>query len=243
MLAALLRQVTPVEFAVLSNSSSTLTNAAFHLNQVLELLRTLMEYRSAEVRQRLEKVGREASMLHVDVLLLIYHFARFSAGDVLEIGPYVGGSTIAAAFGARQSGTQKKIITIEAGGSVKHFRLSSRNIIKDLKKNLARFGAAEDVTLVNGRSSDKAIISEVRQRLSNREVSLFIFDADNAVRRDLDSYGDLLNDGCWVVIDDYFGPAKAAPLRAQVDALVSEARLVPFGYYGWGTWVGQWQPK
>jgi len=228
---------------VLSNSSSTLTNAAFHLNQVLELLRTLMEYRSAEVRQRLEKVGREASMLHVDVLLLIYHFARFSAGDVLEIGPYVGGSTIAAAFGARQSGTQKKIITIEAGGSVKHFRLSSRNIIKDLKKNLARFGAAEDVTLVNGRSSDKAIISEVRQRLSNREVSLFIFDADNAVRRDLDSYGDLLNDGCWVVIDDYFGPAKAAPLRAQVDALVSEARLVPFGYYGWGTWVGQWRVK
>ena len=243
MLAALLRQVTPVEFAVLSNSSSTLINAAFHLNQVLELLRTLMEYRSAEVRQRLEKVGREASMLHVDVLLLIYHFARFSAGDVLEIGPYVGGSTIAAAFGARQSGTQKKIITIEAGGSVKHFRLSSRNIIKDLKKNLARFGAAEDVTLVNGRSSDKAIISEVRQRLSNREVSLFIFDADNAVRRDLDSYGDLLNDGCWVVIDDYFGPAKAAPLRAQVDALVSEARLVPFGYYGWGTWVGQWRVK
>ena len=243
MLAALLRQVTPVEFAVLSNSSSTLTNAASHLNQVLELLRTLMEYRSSEVRQRLEKVGREASMLHVDVLLLIYHFARFSAGDVLEIGPYVGGSTIAAAFGARQSGTQKKIITIEAGGSVRHFRLSSRNIIKDLKKNLARFGAAEDVTLVNGRSSDKAIISEVRQRLSNREVSLFIFDADNAVRRDLDSYGDLLNDGCWVVIDDYFGPAKAAPLRAQVDALVSEARLVPFGYYGWGTWVGQWRVK
>ena len=243
MLAALLRQVTPVEFAVLSNSSSTLTNAASHLNQVLELLPTLMEYRSAEVRQRLEKVGREASMLHVDVLLLIYHFARFSAGDVLEIGPYVGGSTIAATFGARQSGTQKKIITIEAGGSVKHFRLSSRNIIKDLKKNLARFGAAEDVTLVNGRSSDKAIISEVRQRLSNREVSLFIFDADNAVRRDLDSYGDLLNDGCWVVIDDYFGPAKAAPLRAQVDALVGEARLVPFGYYGWGTWVGQWRVK
>ena len=124
-----------------------------------------MEYRSAEVRQRLEKVGREASMLHMDVLLLIYHFARFGAGNVLEIGPYVGGSTIAAAFGARESGTQKKIITIEAGGSVKHFRLSSRNIIKDLKKNLARFGVAEDVTLINGRSSDEAIISEVRRRL------------------------------------------------------------------------------
>src|ERR1041385_7446697 len=97
-----------------------------HFNQVLELLRTLMEYRSAEVRHRLEKVGREASMLHMDVLLLIYHFARFGVGNVLEIGPYIGGSTIAAAFGARESGTQKKIITIEAGGRLKKFRLSSR---------------------------------------------------------------------------------------------------------------------
>jgi predicted O-methyltransferase YrrM len=216
---------------------------ASHLNQVLELLRTLMEYRSAEVRHRLERVGRETSMLHMDVLLLIYHFARFGAGNVLEIGPYIGGSTIAAAFGARESGIEKKIITIEAGGSVKHFRLSSRNIIKDLKKNLSRFGVAEDVNLINGRSSDEAVIPEVRQRLSSREVGLFIFDADNNVRRDLDCYGDLLSDGCWVVIDDYFGPAKAAPLRAQVDALVSDGRLVPFGYYGWGTWVGQWQQK
>jgi predicted O-methyltransferase YrrM len=236
------RDVAPLRSAVVDQPSLPATNS-FRLNQVLELLRTLMEYRSAEVRQRLEKVGREASMLHTDVLLLIYHFARFGAGNVLEIGPYIGGSTISAAFGARESGTQKKIITIEAGGSVKHFRLSSRNIIKDLKKNLVRFGVAEDVTLINGHSSDETIISEVRHCLGSREVGLFIFDADKNVRRDLDRYGDLLNDGCWVVIDDYFGPAKAAPLRVQVDALVSEGRLAPFGYYGWGTWVGQWQRK
>jgi predicted O-methyltransferase YrrM len=216
---------------------------ASRLNQVLELLRALMEYRSAEVRHRLEKVGRAASMLHMDALLLIYHFARVAEGNILEIGPYLGGSTIAAAFGARDSAMQKTTVTIEAGGSVKHFRLSSRNIIKDLKKNLARFGVAGDVTLINGRSSDEAIISEVHERLSSREVGLFIFDAGNNVRRDLDCYGDLLNDGCCVLIDDYFGPAKAASLRAQVDALVSESRLLPFGYYGWGTWVGQWQRK
>ena len=190
-----------------------------HLNEVLELLRTLMEYRSSDVRQRLEKVGRAASMLHMDVLLLIYHFARFSEDNILEIGPYIGGSTVAAAFGARESATSKKIVSIEAGGRLKHFRLSSSNIIKDLKKNLARFGVAEEVTLITGRSYDEATIS------------------------DLDCYGDLLNDGCWLVIDDYFGPAKAAPLRAQVDALVAEGRLVPFGYYGWGTWVGQWRRK
>ena len=221
----------------------SVSSTSSRLNEVLELLRKLMEYRSSEVRHRLEKVGRAASMLHLDVLLLIYHFARFSAGNILEIGPYLGGSTIAAAFGARDSGTRKTILTIEAGGQLKHFRLPSRNIIKDLQKNLARFGVAGDVSLVNRRSFDEATISEVRRRLSSGDVGLFIFDADNNVRRDLDSYGDLLNDCCWLVIDDYFGPVKAAPLQAQVDVLISEGRLVPFGYYGWGTWVGQWRRK
>jgi len=230
----------PVESAVVTQPNSALSASA-HVNQVLELLRKLMEYRSSDVRLRLEKVGQAASMLHMDVLLLIYHFARFSPGNVLEIGPYVGGSTIAAAYGARESSVPKKIVSIEAGGKLKHFRLSSSHIIKDLKKNLARFGVAEDVTLINGRSFDEATIPEVRQAMDGGEVGLFIFDADNNVRRDLDCYGDLLADRCWVIIDDYLGPAKAAPIRAQVDALVSEGRLLPFGYYGWGTWVGQWQ--
>lgn len=220
---------------------SNAVSASTHLNEVLELLRTLMEYRSSDVRHRLEKVGRAASMLHMDVLLLIYHFARFGEGNILEIGPYIGGSTVAAAYGGRESAGPKKIVSIEAGGRLKHFRLSSRNIIKDLKKNLARFGVAEEVTLITGRSYDEAIIYQVRQLLSSGDVGLFVFDADNNVRRDLDCYGDLLNDGCWLVIDDYFGPAKAAPLRAQVDALVTEGQFVPFGYYGWGTWVGQWR--
>ncbi len=234
--------VAPLRSAVVDQTDAA-DSGSSHLNQVLELLRTLMEYRSADVRHRLEEVGRESSMLHVDVLLLIYHFARFSPGNVLEVGPYVGGSTIAAALGARESDTQKKIITVEAGGSLKHFRLSSRNIIKDLKKNLTRFGVAHDVTLIHGRSSEDAIKAEIHKRLASREVGLLIFDADNNVRRDLDAYGDLLRVGCWLVIDDYFGPAKAAPLRAQIDGLVSDGPLVPFGYYGWGTWVGRWQRK
>src|SRR5213592_2116858 len=198
-------------------------------------MRKVMEYRSHETRYRLEKVGRIASMLHMDVLLLIYHFARFGAGNILEIGPYIGGSTVAAAFGARESGARKKkIVSIEAGGQLKHFRIPSRNILRDLKKNLARFDVLDNVTLIVGRSFEETTKSAIRQILGSREVDLFIFDADNNVRRDLDCYGDLLADNCWLVIDDYFGPAKAAPLRAQVDALVNEGRLLPFGFYRMG---------
>ncbi len=228
---------------MLSSSDSALTNSAY-TDQILDLMAKLMDYRRQDVRHRMEKVWRKASMLHVDVLLLIYHFAKVCAGNILEIGPYIGGSTIAAALGARESNTRKKIVTIEAGGRLKHPRLPSRNIIKDLKKNLARFGVLEDVVLIEGRSAHESTKSAVRQIFGSGEVGLFMFDADGNPRRDLNYYGDLLVDRCWVVIDDYFGPGmKAAPIRAQVDEMVSAGVLVPFGYYGWSTWIGQWQRK
>jgi len=127
------------------------------------LMYKLMEYRNQEIRQRLEKVGSAASMLHLDVLLIIYHFAKITPGNVLEISPYVGGSTIAAAFEACESVKRKKIISVEAGGRLKHRRIPSRNIFKDLKKNLARFGVSESVTLINGYSFQETTISAIRQ--------------------------------------------------------------------------------
>src|SRR5207253_9573282 len=121
----------------------------------------LMEYRNQEIRHRLEKVGRAASMLHLDVLLLIYHFAKFGSGNILEIGPYIGGSTIAPPFGARESGTPQKIISVEGGGRLKHRRIPSRNIFKDLKKKQARFGVSESVDLINGYSFQETSISAI----------------------------------------------------------------------------------
>jgi predicted O-methyltransferase YrrM len=226
---------------VLSSPDSALTNSA-QADRILELMAQLVDYRRQEIRKRMEKVWGKASMLHIDVLMLIYHFAKVCEGNVLEIGPYIGGSTIAAAFGARESNTPKKIVSIEGGGQLEHPRIPSRNIIKDLKKNLARFDVLQDVTLIEGRSSQETTKATVRQLFGRGEVGLFIFDADGNPRRDLDCYGDLLVDHCWIVIDDYFGPGrKAAPIHAQVDEMVSAGRLVPFGYYGWSTWIGQWQ--
>jgi len=202
---------------VLSRPNSVLSESAY-TNDVIDLMYKLMEYRNQEIRHRLEKVGRAAPMLHLDGVLLIYHFAKVASGNILEIGPYVGGSTIAAALGARESGKAKKIISVEPGGRLDHFKIPSKNIFKDLKKNLARFGVLEDITLINGRSFDETTKLAVRQSFRVAEVGLFIFDADDNVRRDLDCYGDLLADRCWLVIDDYFGPCvKAAPIQAQVD--------------------------
>jgi predicted O-methyltransferase YrrM len=60
------------------------------------------------------------------------------SGAILEIGAFVGGATIAAALGVRDSGQAKKLIAVEPGGSVKHKRLGTRNILRDLERNLAR---------------------------------------------------------------------------------------------------------
>jgi hypothetical protein len=119
--------------------------------------------------------------------------------------------------------------------------LATRDICKTLRKNLARVGLLEAVTLINGSSFEERTIAAVRQLAGPGEIGLFIFDADANVRRDIDAYTDRFADRCWVVIDDYFSATdKGGPIRTQLDELAGTGRLAPLGLYGWGTWVGRW---
>jgi L-amino acid N-acyltransferase YncA len=208
------------------------------------LMYLLMQYRHEPIHSKLLKIRDKYSMLHLDVLILIYHFAKICSGNILEIGAFVGGATIAAAFGLRDSATRKKLITIEPGGSVKHKRLGTRNIFRDLERNLARQRVSELVTIIKGRSFDPATISAVNETLGADKVGLLILDADAAKRRDIQCYGDRFADNCWMVIDDYYGAdsnTKITPSRADVDALTTAGYLEPLGFYGWSTWVGRWR--
>jgi predicted O-methyltransferase YrrM len=216
-------------------------NSPSNSDDCLELMQKLIEYRYQKALHHQLMKAADHSMLGIDVLVLIYHFARVTEGDILEIGSFVGGSTIAAAMGARDSGRQKKIISIEVGGRLKDHRLATRDIFKDLKKNLSRVGLLEAVTLINGSSFEESTITSVREMARPGALGLFIFDADANVRRDIDHYGDRFAPGCRVVIDDYISATdKGGPTRAQVDELVGAGRLQPLGFYGWGTWIGRW---
>jgi predicted O-methyltransferase YrrM len=180
------------------------------------------------------------SMLSEDVLVLIYHMAKVSDGGILEIGSFLGGSTVVAGLGLRASGRDEKFISVEPGGELRNHKLASKNIFKELTKHVTRAGLANAVTLLNGSSFDNDVISTIRNSFGPGEIGLFIFDADANVRRDLDCYADRLADGCWIVIDDYISATnKAGPTRDQVDELVAECRLLPLGFYGWGTWIGR----
>ncbi len=210
----------------------------------LNLMQTLMQFRQKPIHSALLKIRNKYSMLHLDVLILIYHFSKICSGAILEIGAFVGGATIAAAFGVRDSGQQKKLIAIEPGGGVQHKRLGTRNILRDLERNLARQRVSEVVTVIKGRSFDPETIAAVHQALGSNEIGVLILDADAGKRRDIECYRNKLADGCWMIIDDYSGAdsnVKSAPSRADVDALVAAGALEPLGFYGWSTWVGRWR--
>ncbi len=214
------------------------------LDACFALMRTLVQRRHEPIHRQLSQIAHRYSMLHLDVLLLVYHLAEISAGAVLEIGAFLGGATMAAVLGGRASGREKTIITIEPGGSVTHEKLGSRNILRDLERNLAKQRMRENVTLVKGHSFAPATVAAVQNTLAGEKIGLLILDADGAVERDLNCYATMMQDGCWTIVDDFFGPpdnVKVSSTRAEVDAFVRKGVLVPFGLYGWGTWVGQWR--
>jgi predicted O-methyltransferase YrrM len=209
----------------------------------LHLMETVLEYRREPIARELEKIRHKHSMLHIDVLLLIYYFAKTTNGSVLEVGSYLGGGTIAAAWGVRDSGQQRPIISIEPGGACEHPRLPTKNILKDLKKNLTKRGVADQVTLLEGFSHDKNVVAAANEKLTAGSVDLFLIDADGDIKRTFDLYGHLLSPKCWIVIDDYYCPApgsKDVIVRPQIHALVEAGQLETLGFYGWATWVGRW---
>ena len=155
------------------------------MNDCLELMRKLIEYRQQKaLHHQLMKVA-ERSMLGIDAIVMLYHCAKISAGDILEVGAYIGGATIAIAMGVRDSGMQKKVISIQRGGRVDLPRIGTKDSFKDVGKNLKRFGFLDQVTLINARSFEPDTIAMVHRLLGPREIGLFVFDADANVRRDL----------------------------------------------------------
>jgi predicted O-methyltransferase YrrM len=216
-------------------------NSRGQIAECFELMQRLIEYRYDKPLHHQLMKAADYSMLDEDVLVLICHMAKVCEGGVLEIGSFLGASTVAAGLGIRASGQAKKFLSIEPGGRLKDHRLASKDIFKDLTKHVARAGLLESVTLINGSSFDQTTITTVKERFGPCEIGLFIFDADANVRRDIDCYGDRFVDGCWMVIDDYISATnKAGPTRAQIDELTAEGRLRPLGFYGWGTWIGRW---
>src|SRR4029453_2247821 len=114
-------------------------------------MRKLVEYRQQKALHHQLMKAADCSMLGIDALVMLYHCAKVSVGNILWGGANIGGENIAVAMGVRDSRVEKKIISIERGCRVDHPRVGTKDSFKDLKKNLKRFGFLDAVTLINGR--------------------------------------------------------------------------------------------
>jgi predicted O-methyltransferase YrrM len=183
------------------------------------------------------------SMLHEELLGLLYHLASTRQGRILEIGTYVGGSTAVMAKAAADHG-RAAIISIEPGGRLDHDLIPSEDIFGDLQSNLARLNLQDHTKLLKGYSSSPDIIQSVKSILPSKTVGMLVIDADGNVERDMNLYADLLMDGAVLVLDDYTStgaPEKSVLIKEWVDRAVARGDIQPLGVWGWGTWIGRYR--
>lgn len=202
-------------------------------------------YRSLPVYAEFAEINQKISMLHPDLLAILYHLAGNAQGGILEIGPYIGGSTVAMSKGMTNLSNPGFIVSIEKGGAHDHVQYGSKDIVADLRQNLTLWGADKNTRVIVGDSRDTAVVSQVKSLLSSDGLGLMFLDADGLVDQDFAAYSDIIRSGTYVVVDDYFTsgawPAheKALITKQVLDAMELDGKVECLGVYGWGTWVGR----
>jgi predicted O-methyltransferase YrrM len=182
------------------------------------------------------------SMLHRDVLVLMRAIAAMTSQAILEVGPYIGGSTVMLAKGVTSA---RPLVVVEPGGAApNHPHIPSHDILGDLKHTLQQNGVRDRVTLLESSSWRPGVRESVATALGGVPVQVLSIDADGQVGRDMDLYRPLCAPGCVLFIDDYLESdpdycQKALTIKPWVMQEVAAGRLIEFGVYGWATWIGR----
>jgi predicted O-methyltransferase YrrM len=197
------------------------------------------QYRTCPLYPSFLHLNRSLSMLHADVLALLYHFGRYGEAAVLELGAFTGGSAIALARGLADAGNGGKVVSVELGGASSHPQYGTGDIVGAFRRNLEERGLAGYSRLVVGHSRDPAVIAEVARQAP---FACLLIDSDGQVAEDLALYGGLVAPNALLVVDDYYSPGapeKEATTRRQLDRLAARGLIETFGVHGWGTWIGR----
>jgi predicted O-methyltransferase YrrM len=185
---------------------------------------------------------RSISMLHFETLYLLRSLAMRTKDAVVEVGPYIGGSTIALGRGL-QMGGGGPLISIEMGGSYPNHAVPTNDIIADLKRNVEAHGLTGLAHIMEGFSTDPAIDAAVDRILAGKRIGLLFLDADGDVERDFELYRSRLSRGSILIFDDFISehaPEKQTTIKVWVDQAVASGLVENLGVYRWGTWVGRY---
>jgi predicted O-methyltransferase YrrM len=182
--------------------------------------------------------ARRISMLAEDALLELARLAATCGGPVIELGPYIGGSTCALA-----ASEKVRVITVELGGpNREHPQLPTDDTIADLEANLIRAGVRARVGIVEGHFCRSSVFEAVRDHLHGQQAGMLFVDVTPGTEIAVQQYISCLRPDSYVVIDDYrseYAVEKAAQVRTFVDRAIERGFLREIGVYGWGTWFGQ----
>ncbi|MEP6607083.1 MAG: class I SAM-dependent methyltransferase [Burkholderiaceae bacterium] len=204
---------------------------------------TATQYRSDALYASFAELNSYISMLHSDVLALLYHYGAHAEQPILEIGPYIGGSTIALVRGILEGGLSARVTSVELGGEYRHPTYVTTDIVESLRANLKNYGVDVQVNLIVGHSRDPSVVDAVEE-VFQREGSFgcFVIDSDGQVQEDIALYKRFLSPRCYLVVDDYYAPGapgKEATTRSQLAVLEQQHVIESFGVHGWGTWFGR----
>lgn len=179
---------------------------------------------------------RKISMLDMPVLERLQALARDGESGILEIGSYIGGSTIALASGHQG---RRKHAVIDCGGSYPDQpHLPSDDILRDWRANMGRFGVSDDVRMFEGWSTDSRVFREAIAHTGS--IGLFFFDGDGRCAEQFAVFARYMRPGCVIVLDDYwvdpqFGQEKASIVKEWVDRMTI-AGVLGAGELIGGTW-------
>jgi len=184
------------------------------------------------------KRARSISMLGEAALSVLEQLAIRSNGPIIELGPYIDGSTIAMATGCRHG-----LVTVELGGeNPRDDHLASKDIIADLRRNLRDANVADRVKIIQGHFRSAAIYDQVARDMAVARAGLLFIDVHPGTELALTLYAGLLRDDAFVVVDDIqseIATEKAALVNGFIDKLKAAGILMEIGVFGWGTWFGK----
>lgn len=174
------------------------------------------------------------AMIVPEVLAMLAAAARSSHGAVLEIGPYVGASTLSIILGL--AGTSRTFVTIESGGSNSHPTRGTDDVLRDLKANLSTFGVRDRVQIVEAWAHEA---SRTLHEIIPEKIGLLFIDADGSVDAHINNVKHLLAPDCLLVFDDWTADLKGARVRRTVEKLIARGAVTSYGVLADATWFGR----
>lgn len=195
---------------------------------------------------------KTVSMLGIETLLMLRAYAMEARGAIVEVGPYVGGSTIAILHGVAAS-HHKTVVSIDCGGAyLEHPTMPSADIHADWLRNLDAAGFAGRAHLSKGFGNNRGTCTDAVAALEGRQIGMLFIDANGFVWQNMRYLVDHLADDCLLVLDDVTNllepddpdqNIKFGQTRQSVADGLSAGAIEHYGTFLWGTWFGRGTPR